>query len=361
MTGNPHRSYYPALDGLRGVAILLVVIYHNFGFISQSHFGWLGVDLFFVLSGFLITGILLKTVDKPGFLSNFYMRRVLRIFPLYYLSLLIFLFVLPPFTSERIHWDYYIDNQVYFWTYIQNWLFIFKEPGNAQILNHYWSLAVEEQFYIFWPLVMLLLKKPKRLLIFISILLLAVIAFRFGLWIYRIENLAYYNLYTFTRIDGICIGCITALLYHINYEFIRKYTSLIVIAFAGVNFLFYFINSISSYSFPYIALVGYTTFAMMFGLLVYEAARGETRLINYIFTLPVFRFLGKISYALYVFHWPVYLLLFYYWPLSWSSGISKFGNNILVAILATIISIIISWLSTRYFESHFLRLKHKYA
>ena len=83
MTAYPNRHYYPALDGLRGVAILLVVLYHNFGFIKQSYFGWLGVDLFFVLSGFLITDILLRTRSQPGFLKDFYMRRVLRIFPLY--------------------------------------------------------------------------------------------------------------------------------------------------------------------------------------------------------------------------------------------------------------------------------------
>src|SRR5688572_28211876 len=149
MTAYPNRPYYPALDGLRGVAILLVVLYHNFGFIKQSYFGWLGVDLFFVLSGFLITDILLRTRSQPGFLRDFYMRRVLRIFPLYYVSLIIFLFILAPLTSAKVEWGYYLGNQVYFWTYLQNWLFIFKDPGNAHILNHFWSLAVEEQFYIF--------------------------------------------------------------------------------------------------------------------------------------------------------------------------------------------------------------------
>ncbi|MBL0272153.1 MAG: acyltransferase [Chitinophagaceae bacterium] len=92
---NPNRSYYPSLDGLRGVAILLVVFLHNFGFMNYFFFGWLGVDLFFVLSGFLITDILLKTLDKPNFLRNFYMRRILRIFPLFYLTLIIFLLIIP--------------------------------------------------------------------------------------------------------------------------------------------------------------------------------------------------------------------------------------------------------------------------
>src|SRR5215510_2969307 len=89
------RSYYPALDGLRGLAILLVVFYHNFDFISYSVFGWIGVDLFFVLSGYLITTILLNSLKHPGYLQNFFSKRVLRIFPLYYSCLIIFLIILP--------------------------------------------------------------------------------------------------------------------------------------------------------------------------------------------------------------------------------------------------------------------------
>ena len=356
MTATLIRPHYPALDGLRGVAILLVVIYHNFGFISQSYFGWLGVDLFFVLSGFLITDILLRTVNDPNFLSNFYMRRVLRIFPLYSVSLLLFLFIVAPLTSDKIEWSYYKENQVYLWTYLQNWLYIFKEPGSAAILNHYWSLAVEEQFYIFWPLVILLLKKPKYLLAFIGILLIAVIVFRFVLWFYQVEDLAYYNLYTFTRIDGICIGCMVALLMRMNMNFIRNYTFLIVLVFAAVNFGFYFINRENDYSFPYIALVGYTTFAMILGLLVYEAVTRETRLLNMIFGFGLLKFFGRISYGLYIIHWPVYLLLSAYY--SDTSGIS---DKLLLSLAATGIAILISWLSYRYFERYFLRLKSSYS
>lgn len=357
MTATLNRPHYPALDGLRGVAILLVVIYHNFGFISQSYFGWLGVDLFFVLSGFLITDILLRTVNDPKFLSNFYMRRVLRIFPLYYASLVLFLFIVAPLTSEKIEWNYYQENQVYLWTYLQNWLYIFKEPGSAAILNHYWSLAVEEQFYIFWPLVILLLKKPKYLLAFIGILLIAVIIFRFVLWFYQVEDLAYYNLYTFTRIDGICIGCMVALLMRMNMNFIRNYTFLIVLVFAAVNFGFYFINRQNNYSFPYIALIGYTTFAMILGLLVYEAVTRETRLLNMIFGFGLLKFFGRISYGLYIFHWPVYLLLSAYY----TADTDGFSGKLVLSLAATGIAILISWLSYRYFERYFLKLKATYS
>ena len=102
----PNRQYYPALDGLRGLAILLVLVYHNFGFINYFFFGWLGVDLFFVLSGFLITDILLKTLGKPGYLKNFYGRRLLRIFPLYYLALVLFMFIIPGL-FQNFQADYY--------------------------------------------------------------------------------------------------------------------------------------------------------------------------------------------------------------------------------------------------------------
>src|SRR5260370_35068071 len=116
------RIHYPALDGLRGVAILLVVFLHNFRFMNYFFFGWLGVDLFFVLSGFLITDILLNTLGKPHFLKNFYILRVLRIFPLYYFILIICLFVLPHIRSLQLNLDYYTNNQIWLWTYLQNWL-----------------------------------------------------------------------------------------------------------------------------------------------------------------------------------------------------------------------------------------------
>src|SRR5258706_16445945 len=90
-----NKEHYPALTGLRGIAILLVVLSHNFKFISFLNYGWLGVDLFFVLSGFLITDILLNTKNNRNYYKNFYARMVLRIFPVYYLSFLLFLILLP--------------------------------------------------------------------------------------------------------------------------------------------------------------------------------------------------------------------------------------------------------------------------
>lgn len=354
-----NRHYYPALDGLRGLAILLVVIYHNFGFIRYFFFGWLGVDLFFVLSGFLITDILLKTLGKPGYLKNFYIRRVLRIFPLYYLALILFLLVLPA-VSRNFDVTYYTDNQVWLWTYLQNWLYIFKNPDQYNTLNHFWSLAVEEQFYLAWPLVILLLRKPSRLLVALAILLAGVIGLRIWIWNNQVADLAYFNLYTFTRIDGICIGSMIALLQRINPRFLRNYMPLIVLLFAALNFVFYFINRDNAFSFPYLAIAGYTTFAMVFGLLVNEAVGGENRLLNRVFSFSPLRFFGRISYGFYIFHWPVHILLAPAITAAFSATLQGHFLSFAVALTSTLAAIGISWLSFRYFESYFLRLKDRF-
>src|SRR6476620_3181673 len=120
--------YYPSLDGIRGLAILLVVGFHNFGYLTLFKFGWLGVDLFFVLSGYLITGILYKSLGTENYLKNFYIKRVLRIFPLYYSILFLTLFVAATFPTLKDNLSYYSKNQWWFWTYLQNWLFAFKMP-----------------------------------------------------------------------------------------------------------------------------------------------------------------------------------------------------------------------------------------
>ena len=356
----PNRNHYPALDGLRGLAILLVVVYHNFGFIDYFFFGWLGVDLFFVLSGFLITDILLNTVGHQNYLRNFYTRRILRIFPLYYLGLVLFLIVIPRL-PVNLDLKYYIDNQVWLWTYLQNWLYIFKDPSPTNTLNHLWSLAVEEQFYLLWPLVILLIRKPVHLLIFISLLLAAVLGFRLWIWTNQIADLAYFNLYTFTRIDGICIGCMVALLQRIDRDFLKRNTWLIVLFFAAVNFIFYFINRGYHFSFPYLSLVGYTTFAMIFGLLVNEAVTRDTKIVNYIFNTPLLKFFGKISYGFYIFHWPVYLLLSSFLLNKLDEYTSGSLLRFAVSIIATLAAIMISWLSYHYYEKHFLKLKDRFT
>ena len=165
LTASAQRDYFPALDGLRGVACVLVVVYHLFPFFNQYlFFGWMAMDIFFVLSGFLITDILMKTFGQKNYLRNFYARRLLRVFPLYYTTLILFFFILPGIGRLPVSLDYLIQNQLYFWLFLQNWLLIFK-PGTSDALNHLWSMAVEEQFYLLWPIAVAAIRKPKLLLL----------------------------------------------------------------------------------------------------------------------------------------------------------------------------------------------------
>jgi peptidoglycan/LPS O-acetylase OafA/YrhL len=187
-----------------------------------------------------------------------------------------------------------------------------------------------------------------------------VLGLRLWVWTHHFADLAYYNLYTFTRIDGICLGCIVALLLRINSNFLEKNTSLIVLFFAVLNVAFYFINQCYQFSFPYLALAGYTTFAMMFGLLVNQAVTKETKLINFIFNIPLLKFFGRISYGIYMFHWPVYLLLSLYLS-SWVKGFtSGWLTELVISAMGTLAVIALSWLSFNYFEKYFLKMKVKF-
>jgi len=154
--------HIPELDGLRGLAILYV-FFHNVGthglgetesFVVKIYsliadIGWIGVQLFFVLSGFLITGILLEKQCSKDVYKNFYVRRVLRIFPVYYVSLII-LFVLPEAANWDVPWaEKSSDYQIWYWLYAINWI----QPLTTGLeIGHLWSLAIEEQFYLIWPL-----------------------------------------------------------------------------------------------------------------------------------------------------------------------------------------------------------------
>lgn len=336
----------------------MVVFYHNFGFTHYFFFGWLGVDLFFVLSGFLITNILLNSLHSPDFLRGFYRRRALRIFPIYYLALFIFLIIFPSIGFHVRDLSYFLNNQVWLWTFLQNWLYIFKPPENNLFLTHLWSLAVEEQFYLFWPFVVLFVKKPKTLFFIMLTLLLVVIGMRYVVWTFNLENLSYFNLYTFSRIDGICLGSMLALWRSFSRESLTKLTPIIVFALAGFNFMFYFFNEKTQFTLPFLAIIGYTTFAVLFALLINEGVDGNNKVVNLIFKNRILQSFGKISYGLYVFHWPIHLMLL---PFFLKCLSSVFDQQILLLAASsatTLISIFISICSFYFYERFFMRLKN---
>ena len=164
--GSVGEAREPRLDGLRGLAILLVMLYHTTHYgLARTRFdialtivpsiGWSGVDLFFVLSGFLITGILLRVRGSSSYYQSFYARRFLRIFPLYYAVLAFFLLLVPHvalFESANDFWNPGASrNGIWFWLYLSNFRAAWVQAWEHQMLGITWSIAIEEQFYLIWP------------------------------------------------------------------------------------------------------------------------------------------------------------------------------------------------------------------
>ncbi len=197
-------KYFERIDGLRFIAIILVLIEHFAGIIGKYFTaGYYGVDLFFVISGFLITSILIKPNEKSfkrNYL-NFIGRRTLRIFPIYYLTIIILWSVNLPIVREKLIW---------LLTYTYNYAWVIYDIPITPI-NHFWSLGVEEQFYIFWPIIVLALKnKPKTLLSTILI----IISFGYAQMIFGlIPSLTKFNYVAiYTRMASLALGALGAVI-----------------------------------------------------------------------------------------------------------------------------------------------------
>ena len=211
----------PVLDGWRGFAILVVIL-HNGGFIAYEldgpsglvvvltntvlASGWVGVQLFFVLSGFLITGILVDTAGAPRFFRSFYLRRTLRIFPVYYAFLAVYFLVVPLLPGGAPPGEGQLADQLWYWTYLSNWLPLLEHPSGP--LNHLWSLAVEEQFYLVWPL--LVVVSGRRFPWVVLFFVVAAPLSRLGMHRAGLEPEYLYH-FTNARADALAIGALVAL------------------------------------------------------------------------------------------------------------------------------------------------------
>ncbi|QDU27905.1 O-acetyltransferase OatA [Anatilimnocola aggregata] len=212
------RGHIPALDGIRGLAILLVTAYRFAGphdaetpdwIMPLINFGNRGVDLFFVLSGFLITGILFEGKGSDGYFRNFYARRTLRIFPLYYITLLIVLLGLP-LVGIGTSWLKMTDSDSNsLWIYGSNVLMSYRGQWQFGGLNHFWSLCVEEHFYLVWPLVIFACSRTTAMRVCV-ITIVASAGSRLA-WLALGGNNVAAEVFTLFRLDALCAGAWIAL------------------------------------------------------------------------------------------------------------------------------------------------------
>ena len=365
-------DHRPALDGVRGIAILTVFLFDclkvpsggllNFVLRKASTSGWVGVDLFFVLSGFLITGILIDSRGQPGYLRSFFARRSLRIFPLYFLALW-GTFIAVPLLAE--YWSPALPvaqkvgelsrDQFWFWTYLQNWRFAYEGHWpHVTYLNHFWSLAVEEQFYLVWPFVVAYVPTRSLAKVCWACIGLA-LALRVGLSIGGAHTIALY-VPTVTRMDSLCLGAVFAigLRSPVWYPRLTRWTwpvmSLLALVIVGVDAVWPLLQTEQVGS----QTIGHTLLGLLFGCFVFSAAAVSPQhwfariLSQRWLTLP-----GQFSYAMYVIHRPIYKLVL---KLDWSV-LPESAQPLAIFVVTLLATLGASALSWKFFEKPFLSLK----
>lgn len=392
--------HYKNLDFLRGIAVLLVVFFHFPVESLQLHFGWIGVNLFFVLSGYLITRILLSTKNNRflHFLLPYYMRRVLRIFPLYYLYLLLTIGLLywlsmsgntDPLIKQALE-DFKL-NKIFLFTYTYNFegLINFladRNTSNSYFYGHLWSLSVEEQFYLLFPLLIFFLPR-KILIVLLGSLLILVPVFRV-LFVYNMEQISNDRfwigqlLYVSTpfQLDTLSMGALIAVLGHHLIKYAYPLFAISTTLFLGVGVLNMLL--FDKYDIPH----NYSVFGYDIPVL-HRLSGSPNELFNFrfLYTLPVlnlffaslvliairsrertnriyhfFCFTGRISYGMYIFH---LLISFLFMRMIDKSPLGEKGiiNELFCASLYMTSLFILSFISYSFFEKRFLHLKKYFA
>ena len=310
---------------------------------QRSHSGWWGVDLFFVLSGFLITGILLDTKESPNYFGSFYARRALRIFPLYYLTLTTIV-VLAALTRGPHGALPVAHDRIFYFFYLNNWWILLRDTWHANIIGHFWSLAVEEQFYVLWPLCVWLLPKDRIIPVALSGMLLA-LAIR--IWLYTeygairdiVEN-------TFARMDSLLMGALIAALVR-DSAVLARYRRLIYGSALACGLTAVFGG--------FADVVLFSLLAVLFGGVVLHAfERG-----NVLFNFEPLRKVGKYSYGMYVYHVP--LIWFCAALLSQRMGLGRNALGSWMFLLGMVgLTYLAAMASFNLFESRFLNLKRRF-
>lgn len=375
-TSSEHKTkiFFPNLDGLRFFCFLSVFLYHSFAteyasvretelyhwmkyFVAAN--GNLGVNFFFVLSGFLITYLLL--VEKERFsnikVGNFYIRRILRIWPLFYFCVLFgFVFfpqlktMLGQTPNETAHLGYYL-------TFTNNFDFINNGLPDSSVLGILWSVAIEEQFYFFWPILIYLVPFRYYAHLFISIIVLS-----FGFRYFHADDCLILEMHTLACISDMTIGALAALAVYRSKDFLAwvtnapKWTWVILYSFV---FITYFFRQQIFYHGSFLLAFDRMFMAILFAMVILEQNFAQHSL----FKLSKYKLISKLgtyTYGLYCLHMIGILIA--------AKGLAKLGFNknvyqvvFLEGILSFVFTILLAIISYHFFESKFLKLKDRFA
>jgi peptidoglycan/LPS O-acetylase OafA/YrhL len=317
-----------------------------------TSFGWAGVDLFFVLSGFLITGILVDSRDAPRRAQTFYLRRALRILPLYYGVLVVF-FVVAPLAGVG-HSPMYAaleNDQTWYWTYLCDWRLSLHHPPFVTYLTHFWTLSIEEQFYVVWPFVVWA-GSTTTIRRVAWVIIIGACALR-ALLIIRNPHTAVPHSLLPCRIDALAIGAVLALTLrepdgaHRLARWVPRVAAGGAVAMALVVAIT-LARGADSQTNPLMVTLGLPAIDWACAGLVFMAAQTSPRLLEH----PLLRAAGRYSYGIYVYH------IFVEWPLA-QHVLGLRQGTLAHATFSVSATAVVAGLSFHLYESPLLRLKDR--
>ena len=371
------KTYFNNLDSLRTIACLFVLSEHvfwkAFTFLDIDspitfHFlyvlfgnGKLGVSVFFTLSGFLITYLILKEIETKGRIDikSFYIRRSLRIWPLYFV-LLIFVFFIYPLIQYLMHIDLVNPaNKIYYFTFLSNFDVInLSARGIESFLQSSitWSIGIEEQFYLLWPLLFLIVPRKKFIYIFLAVILVSII-FRYC---HHTEKVVLY-FHTLGVCSDLAIGGLAAYLIIASQKFRDFFVNMTTkwrVSIYSLGFL-YLLLADYSLNFEYATVFKQSISACFYAFIILQQCFDEKSPFK-LGSIKIFSNWGKYTYGLYLLH-PIGVLIYEIMRSHYNFNDEAFLPGIMKGFAVLIVTCIISFLSYKIIEQPFLKLKNKFS